>query len=94
MGEKIPLFKKHKNKLPVDTDLNSVTEEGIYIIASAQKIVNAPLGINKTAMVTLIVVDYVNYGNNHQFTQNVICGNTMFTREFVSSWTAWLKIGV
>lgn len=82
-------FKLHREAIRVETDLNLLEEEGIYISNLASTLLNAPSDINTKSMVVIIVVPFT----SGQFTQILICGDTMYTREKVISFSEWLKIG-
>lgn len=90
VGGKLSPFTLHKNHISAQQDLNLLTNEGIYIAAYASQLVNGPGTANRQKIAVIFVIPY----SDTVFSQIMICGNTMFTREKErEKFSEWLEIG-
>lgn len=90
VGGKLSPFTLHKNHISAQQDLNLLTNEGIYIAAYASQLVNGPGTANRQKIAVIFVIPY----SETVFSQIMICGDTMFTREKErEKFSEWLEIG-
>lgn len=90
VGGKLSPFTLHKKHISAQQDLNLLTNEGIYVAAYASQLVNGPEAANRQKIATIFVIPY----SETVFSQIMICGNTMFTREKEQEkFSDWIEVG-